>query len=477
MESLASIATSAAQPLPPIRVVVVGGGPCGLYAARRLVEQPRVSVTLLEKESIPGGLATSHRLGENYYDLGTHMLHEFDKEICDDVLRIMGDDSHPVELNAKIRWAGSFYRYPLQFSDMLKGIPPWTLFKCVAGLLIAQARQKLVPREPKNAEEALQQLYGDMLYRFFFKDFTQRYWGFPTTEMSATFITSKMPRLTAVDMIKKILAKFGIKDSVKAVDSALLEETLHYARTGAEAMPRHLARFIAGHGGRVLLKCPVSALEREAGGCVTKVRYRNDETGEEGCLDADYVINTAPLKYLLAALEGVPAEVEEAVRHLHYKPIAIHGLLVSKPKCLDALYIYYRERIFHRIGEPKNAGLAVTPGDHSVLVVETTCEVGDEKWNATATVREHIMADLEAEAICTRDEIVEWHVLRAETGYPVFRLGFEPYHETVKNFISSIPNLQTTGRQGGFCYPNMHSAMRMGAKAADAVLKESGITG
>lgn len=465
--------TSTTSP-PPVRVVVLGGGPCGLYAARRLVEKPGMQVTLVEKEPIPGGLATSHKKGENFFDMGVHMLHEFDEEICKDILAMMGDESFPVPLNAKIRWAGSFYRYPLQFADMIKGIPPWTLCKCIAGLLIAQAQQKLSPQVPRNAEEALQHLYGDMLYRFFFKDFTQRYWGFPTTELSATFITSKMPRLTAVDMIKKILAKIGIKDSVKAVDSALLEETLHYARTGAEAMPRHLARFIAEKGGRIHLGCALTALEK-TGGRVTAVRFRNAQTGREERVECDHVINTIPLSRLLAAIEDVPPDVHEAAEHLHYKPITIHGLLVNKPKCLGALYIYYRERIFHRVGDPKSAGLTVKPPDHSVLIVETTCEKGDDKWNATPAVRDQIMGDLEAENICTRDQIVEWHVMHAETGYPVFRLGFEPHHEKVKDFLKSIPNLQTTGRQGGFCYPNMHSAMRMGAKAAEVVLRERGI--
>jgi protoporphyrinogen oxidase len=457
-----------------LRVVVLGGGPCGLYAARRLVEKPGIEVTLIEKEPIPGGLATSHKKGENYFDMGVHMLHEFDEEIYKDILAMMGDESFPVPLNAKIRWAGSFYRYPLQFADMIKGIPPWTLLKCIAGLLIAQAQQKFSPQVPKNAEEALQHLYGDMLYRFFFKDFTQRYWGFPTTELSATFITSKMPRLTAVDMIKKILAKIGIKDSFKAVDSALLEETLHYAKTGAEAMPRHLARFISEKGGRLHLECPLTALEK-TDGRVTAVRFQSARTGREERVECDHVINTIPLTHLLAAIEGVPAEVNAASQQLRYKPITVHGLLVNKPKCLGALYIYYRERIFHRVGDPKSAGLTVHPPDHSVLIVETTCEKGDDKWKATPAVREQIMADLEAEDICTRDQIVEWHVMHAETGYPVFRLGFEEHHEKVKEFLNSIPNLQTTGRQGGVCYPNMHSAMRMGAKAADAVLKEHGI--
>ena len=31
---------------------------------------------------------------------------------------------------------------------------------------------------------------------FFFRDFTHRYWGFPPTELSATFVRSKMPRLS-----------------------------------------------------------------------------------------------------------------------------------------------------------------------------------------------------------------------------------------------------------------------------------------
>ncbi len=470
-----SSAPSSSAAVAPIRVVILGGGPTGLYAARRLVGQPGVSVTLLEKESRPGGLATSFQQGKNWYDLGVHMLHEFDQEIYKDIVAMMGDESIPVELNAKIRYAGAFYRYPLQFVDMIKGIPPLTLMNCVVQLLAAQTWYKFFPRKPKNAEEALQQLYGDALYKFFFKDFTHRYWGFPTTELSATFITSKMPRLTAVDVLKKILAKVGIKDSsVHAVDSALLEETLHYSRTGAEAMPRYLGRFIKEHGGHLVLGADVSAVE-VANGKVAAVRYR-DPDGAEQRIECDYCINTIPLHRLFAGMNDVPAEVVAATESLRYKPITIHGLLVDKPKCLDALYIYYRERIFHRVGDPKNAGLIVDPPDHSVLIVETTCEKGDDKWNATPEVREKIKADLKIEGILDDPDrqIKEWHVMHAETGYPIFKLGFEPYHERIKAFIGSIANLQSTGRQGGFCYPNMHSAMRMGAKAADHVLKEAG---
>ena len=171
----------------------------------------------------------------------------------------------------------------------------------------------------------------------------------------------------------------------------------------------------------------------------------------------------------------VAPEVRESAGFLRYKPITVHGLLVNKPKCLSALYIYYRERIFHRVGDPKNAGLIVTPADHSVLIVETTCEEGDDKWNATDAVRNQIIEDLEIEKICTRDQIVEWHVMHCVTGYPIFRLGFEEHFDRVKAHLGAVTNLRSVGRQGGFTYPNMHGAMRMGANAAKSILEQAKI--
>ena len=454
------------------KVLIIGGGPTGLYAARTLVEQD-VDVVLLEKEGKPGGLATSHEKQGNYYDMGVHMLHEFDKEIFSDMKVIMGDERIPVQLDAKIRWAGSFYRYPLQFVDMIKGIPPFKLAWCVMGLFGSQLYYKMFPRVPKDAEEALIQLYGNPLYKFFFKDFTERYWGFPTTEISAKFITTKMPRLTAVDVLKKVLAKIGIKsDKVEAVDSALLEETLHYSKTGAEMMPRRLVDTISEKGGRVLLNREVTAVEVRDGRVVAVVA-NNPEIGATERHECDYCISTMPMPWLVQRMDAeVSPEVRDSAGFLRYKPITIHGLLVNKPKCLNGLYIYYRERIFHRVGDPKNAGLVVNPPDHSVLIVETTCEEGDAKWIGTPEIREKIMADLEAEDICRRDQIVEWHVMNSVTGYPIFKLGFEEHFDRVKGHIEKVANLRSVGRQGGFTYPNMHGAMRMGANAAKSVMEQ-----
>ena len=88
-------------------IVILGAGPCGLYAALTLAKAGR-KVTLLEKEEVTGGLARGYRRGENFYDLGCHMLHAFDKEVFETVSEIMGDERIEVQLNATIKWAGAF---------------------------------------------------------------------------------------------------------------------------------------------------------------------------------------------------------------------------------------------------------------------------------------------------------------------------------------------------------------------------------
>ncbi len=444
----------------PEHLTILGAGVCGLYAALTALRQG-ARVTLIEKNEHPGGLAAGFKRGANHFDQGVHMLHAADAGIYQDLAQLMAEERLPVTLDARIRWNNRSFRYPLKGLDILAGMNPFQLVRCTFGLTLAEVKNRLKHTQAAalTAEDALIATYGAPLYRFFFEDFTHKYWNIHPSELSAEFVRRKMPRLNVLDLVKKCLPRFlDRKSKGSIVESALADETLHYSATGAETLPRVLAREVGKLGGIIHYGAKISKISP------THV-HLSDQT-----VPYQRLLSTIPLPSLIDCLAHAPAAVRAAAQHLHYKPIATYGLLVSKEKCLEGLYTYYRNRIFHRVGEPKNAGLKITPPDHTVLIVEMTCDRLDSKWNDTPETRQSVLADLTAEGICHPDDITEWHHFTNPHGYPIYRLDFEKHLNIVQHWLDSQDHLRSTGRQGAFAFPGMHQAMRMGQVAADSLL-------
>ena len=447
------------MPQPP-HITILGAGVCGLYAALTALRNG-AQATIIEKESQPGGLAAGFKRGENHFDQGVHMLHAFDEEIYQDIARLMADERIPVALDARIQWNGRSYRYPLKGLDILAGMNPIQLLHCTLGLFLAGVDDLLNKTRASaiTSEEALIATYGTPLYEFFFEEFTHRYWNIHPSRLSAEFVRRKMPRLKILDLLRKFIPSvLKINADRYVVENALSEETLHYSATGSETLPRVLAREIEKLGGRIIYGAMVTSISE------------NEISFNSQTLPLQKTISTIPLPTLIRLHEDSPDDIKRAAQSLHYKPIATFGLLVRKTRCLEGLYTYYRDRIFHRIGEPKNAGLKVTPSDHTVLIVEMTCNIDDPKWNDAPEIRQQIIADLIAEDICEPGEIIEWNHFTNPNGYPIYKLDFETHLGKINGWLDTQPNLISTGRQGAFTYPAMHNAMRMGHDAAISLL-------
>lgn len=447
-----------------MNVTILGAGVCGLYAGLEFARQG-ANITILESAPQVGGLAAGHHIGTNYYDFGVHMFHEFDHEIFLDLKQLMADNRIEVKLDARIKWAGKFYRYPLRSRDLISGIPPFTLARCTAGLFRAKLLSKIYPPIAMDAEGALVELYGNALYRYYFEGFTSRYWGLHPRELSATFIRQKMPRLLAVDVIKNLLQKMKLGNSCNTSEGAFRTETLHYSRRGAITLPQTIADEIFRLGGTIKLSSTVNRIRHETKK-ITSVDYL-DNNGSVNTISADTYLSTIPVSSTIKCLQPCsPDHIVDAAHQLQYKAVAVYALLVRKLNCMEAQYTYYRDRIFHRVGEPRNGGLDVTPPDCSILIVELTCTVGDARWRNEDSVWHQIITDLEAERLCSKKDIVERHHIRSSHAYPIFKLGFEKYLDEIVNYCNNIENFSTTGRQGRFAYLNMHSAMRMGLDEA-----------
>lgn len=452
------------------RVLVVGAGPAGLYAAKTLAEA-RVRVTVVEKSDRVGGLAAATRFGDNHFEAGVHHFHAFDEGVFAEVRALLGDRLLPVEKSARIRYGNRFCRYPLQFGDIVRSMPPATLLRCCAGLAWQQMARAVRRREPLDGEDALIQLYGGPLYRVFFRDFTHSYWGFPPQELSAQFVEKKMPRLSAFDAVRDVLGRLGVRERRPlGVESALAQETLYYTEQGAGRIFEELRDRVVAGGGEVRLQAPLAGLEAEDR---RVVRARLDDAAGTTIEDVGFVISTAPLPDLVGAFGATaPAAVHESARALFYKPLTVLGLLVRRARVLDALYVYFRDRSFHRVGEPKLSGLRVSPRDHTILVVELTRAIDPGDRVGQAGLYERVCRELAAEGVLRGEEdVVEHHFLHRSHAYPVYLRGFEPPLARIREFLGGFENLVSTGRQGGFAYPNMHEAMRMGHDAAVRALR------
>ncbi len=449
-------------------LIIMGGGVCGLYAAHtaHTAHEASAKVTLLEKAERTGGLADGHQHQGNWYDLGVHMLHAFDQEIFTVCKEAMGPERIEVPLKSHIKWGNKLYHYPLRGRDILAGIPPVTLVRCLVGLFLAELESRFPRRElGSDAESALTELYGAPLYEYFFEGFTERYWGIHPRDLSAEFVRRKMPRLSGVDVIKNLLEKIRLAKPRDVTEGALRFETLHYSRTGSESLPRCLTNQLQKAGVEINLHSPIQKISHNDK-VITSVTAAGRNYGNA----QNAFLSTIPLPQLINALSPAPpSEVRQAAAQLTFKPMTVYALLVKKRKCMEALYTYYRDRIFHRVGEPKNAGLLVKPDDHTTLIVEMTCEKDDSKWKGDAL--KQVLTDLAAEGLCEPDQVVSHHLIHSEHAYPIFAKGFEEHLQTITDYLARFNNLRTTGRQGGFTYPNMHKAMRMGADAVTELLE------
>lgn len=281
----------------PPSLTILGGGVCGLYAAHQALKLG-AEVSLFEKESSFGGLAAGHQIDGNWFDLGVHMLHAFDKEVFQVCKEAMAEERVEVPLKSHIKWGGRLYHYPLRGRDILAGIPPFTLSRCLTGLLLAEFESRFPNRPPgEDAESALIKLYGAPLYEFFFEDFTHRYWGIHPRQLSAEFVRRKMPRLSALDVLKNLLEKLRLAQPRDATEGALRFETLHYSRTGSETLPRSLACQIAKKGAQLHSNSPILRISHKDN-FITSIETKQGQHGSSGTK----FLSTIPLPLLVSSL-------------------------------------------------------------------------------------------------------------------------------------------------------------------------------
>src|SRR5262245_3315504 len=101
--------------------VVIGGGPAGLTAAYELVKLG-LRATVVERQNLVGGLASTAQYKGYYFDMGGHRFFTKVDEVKKMWQQVLRDNFIRRPRLSRIYYSGKFFFYPLRPLNALRGL-------------------------------------------------------------------------------------------------------------------------------------------------------------------------------------------------------------------------------------------------------------------------------------------------------------------------------------------------------------------
>ncbi|MFN0207582.1 MAG: FAD-dependent oxidoreductase [Planctomycetota bacterium] len=449
-----------------MHVTVLGAGLAGLSCAYELCKAGH-KVTILEKDSVAGGLAHSYQIGDFTVDHGPHRFHSRDKELLAHVHEVMDNDLVVRDRISRIYLKGRFFYYPLQAGNVIRNLPPHILIKAFIDYIAIRIKNRFYPIPDSHFENWVTKRFGKTLYNIFFGMYTAKAWHMPCNQISADWASQRISQLNLWDAVKTTLRP------PKHGEVRSLVSKFWYPRAGGiGSLGINYADKIRKMGGEVLLNTPVDRLLRD-GEKITGIAYTKN--GERVVDHADYVVSTIPLPHLIERMDPpAPEDVLKSVGKLRYLSIVFVYLEVSRPVVTTDHWVYLPEKHLktHRISEFKNFSEETGPKDRTMICAEMTCVPGDETWNMSLEEASKLaIRDLESIGLLKPGEAKGVFLTKIYHAYPVYDLTYKENLEKLKQFVKPFENLDTTGRQGLYRYNNMDHSIAMGRKMARGLIR------
>ena len=447
-----------------VTIAVLGAGPAGAGAAYKLAQRRNFNVLLVERGDLVGGNAGSFDLAGVRVDYGSHRLHpSCAPEILADIRKMLGADLLDRPRHGRIRLRGRWVHFPLRALDLATHLPPSFL----AGVGIDSLGKMLGRRgEGNNFAEVLEAGLGRTICRDFYFPYAWKIWGVDPKTLDAEQARRRVSAGSLSRMARKILNSVpGFKTKQGG--------RFFYPRRGYGAITEAYAREAEAAGADLKMRTSVAAVET----CDRRLRgIRMAGAAGEEHIEVRQALSTIPVSQLVRVMQpAAPREVLEAAGHLRFRSMILIYLVLGTDQFTeyDAHYFPGADIPITRLSEPRNYGLAVTPGS-TVLCAELPCSVDDAVWRATDDELGKLMVQaLEAASLPVKCPIRNVVTKRLPQAYPLYTRGYMRDFQRIDDWLSTIDGLVTFGRQGLFAHDNTHHALAM-AYALNECLNDDG---
>jgi protoporphyrinogen oxidase len=442
------------------QTLILGGGPAGLTAGYLLAKAGHPA-TVFEADVRVGGLAQTVELDGYRFDLGGHRFFTKNQEVDDLWHEIMGDEFLRRPRQSRIYWNGKFLDYPLDGMDVVRKLGPVELTR--AGLSYLRAAAKRNKGDEETFEDWVSNRFGKRLFDLFFKSYTEKVWGVPTSEIRAEWAAQRIKGLSFWTAAKDAF----FPDKEQKVKTLIKE--FNYPRFGPGQMWETMTERIEELGGSVLLETPVEELVVE-GDRIVQVRA-DGELHEAGD-----VISSLPLRTVVQlAGDGAPAEVRTAAEGLRYRDFLTVALVLDGEDLFPDNWIYIHEPGVRvgRIQNYKSWSPWMVPDQSKACVgLEYFCFEGDDLWTMDDDgLVELAKRELAQLGLADPSRVERGFAVRVPKAYPMYDHDYAPRVETIRRWTDGLQNLQQVGRNGLHRYNNSDHSMLTAMRAVDNILR------
>lgn len=454
------------------KAVIIGAGPAGLTAAFELLKTQKVRVSMLEKDSVIGGLARTDEFKGCRFDIGPHHFVTENKKVFAWWMEIMGDDFPQHKRFTRIFYKKHFFNYPLDPFNVVRGL---SIMEC-ARSIFSYIWVRIFPiKEVRSFEDWVTNRFGKRLFSIFFKTYTEKVWGIACNKISADWSAQ---RIQGFSLSKAIFyAFFGawFKDNKPRT----IKDTFNYPSKGSGTLWNRVGDRIRNLEGEISLNQQVVGLKHENGliTAVCTVEGGQDHAGAKKITvhPGDYFFSTMPLRALILALDPLPSQtVIDAAKALLYRGLITVNLIIDKAHvCPDHwIYIHEKEVRVGRIGNMNNFSVKMADSpQHTSLSLEYFTYVDEPFWRLSDyELVELGKRELEKTGLVKAEAVIDGMVVRTADAYPVYDENYKQHLNEVLGYLAMFKNLKLMGRNGMHRYNNMDVAMLSAFDAVDQVM-------